>query len=279
VKQQLVLVAGIPAFFLASVASAALVTETFDSAASATANGWTALGDGVNGQVVGWSNTSDAGGTAGEGRAQLTKGWPARDGYRDLTIGGAFNINNAFSFSGQLDVFFNNTDVEAVNIGYSSTTTDHVAGIMVSRDNTTGEYRWGVIFSSPIGSNGTSGNQVDIFAGLGPTRTLTSGVDRTFTFSYDPAGNGGLGTVTASVSGAGDPVTVNLSSLQRTELGDTSWNAFGINRIPLGLVSSASNQADFRLDNLTYTVVPEPTATAALLLGTSLLARRRRRHT
>src|SRR5215213_5455343 len=81
------------------------VTEIFDSAASATLNGWVASGDGINGQVAGWSSTSEAGGAAaGEGRAQLSKGWPARDGYRDLTIGGAFTVNQGFSFSGKLDL-------------------------------------------------------------------------------------------------------------------------------------------------------------------------------
>jgi hypothetical protein len=274
VKHRFVLAAGIPTLLLTSVAGAALVTETFDSAASASANGWTATGDGVNGQVVGWSNTSDAGGTAGEGRAQLTKGWPSRDGYRDVTLGGAFTVNNAMEFTGKFDLAANSGDAEQIVFGYSSTTRDSAAGILFVRNSTTGAYQWGLLISSPDGSVRTT---LDVFGGFDASRAVTPGVDRTISFAYDPSANGGNGSVTGSVSGAGDPLTINLTANQRAELGDATYDAFGLNRVPLGLFSSTSNQADFRFDNLTYTVVPEPTATAMLLLGTSLLARRRRR--
>jgi hypothetical protein len=37
-------------------------TESFDPAGSAAANGWMAVGDGLDGQTVGWSNSAGAGG-------------------------------------------------------------------------------------------------------------------------------------------------------------------------------------------------------------------------
>jgi hypothetical protein len=271
--QRVLFAAGIPTLFLASIASAAIVTETFDSAASATANGWVATGDATNGQVAGWSGTNDAGGSLGEGRAQLTKGWPSRDGYRDMTLGGAFTVNDALSFTGKLDYFMSNGDAEQVVLGYSSTTRDSVAAVGFVKNATSGLYHWGVFLTSPNGA----ATQLDVFSGFDVSRVVAANTDRTVSFAYDPAANSGLGSVTASVSGAGAPITVNLASFQRSDLSDATYDAFGMNRVPLGLVASASNQADFRFDDMTYTVVPEPATAALTLLGGLALARARRR--
>ena len=56
-----------------------------------------------------------------------------------------------------------------------------------------------------------------------------------------------------------------------------SAQEYRVNRVPIGLLVSPSNQLDLRVDDLTYNVVPEPTAPALLAAITLLFPTRRRR--
>src|SRR3954471_24983419 len=86
----------------ASFGSGALAakTETFDSAGSAAAHGWIAVGSGLDGQTAGWINTSDAGGAPGEAQFDVRRG--AQVSYADLSLGMIINGNGGFTMNGQL---------------------------------------------------------------------------------------------------------------------------------------------------------------------------------
>jgi hypothetical protein len=49
-------------------------------------------------------------------------------------------------------------------------------------------------------------------------------------------------------------VTVDLHDTDRTRFNNARLDAFGISHAPLGNATSPSNTADFRIDDLTYTV-------------------------
>jgi hypothetical protein len=83
----------------------------------------------------------------------------------------------------------------------------------------------------------------------------------------------GSGRIVASVSGAGDPLTLDLTPANRALFDNAELNAFGIF---YGLFDPATTHlADYRFDDLSYTVLPEP-ATGITLLPLAFLLRRRR---
>jgi hypothetical protein len=250
-------------------ATAAQVTESFDTAASASAHGWVA--DGGTGSGLGFSNTSEAGGAPGEGRA-LVSG-PGSDGsYLDRTIGGTFTSSEPFMFEGKLDVLQTMPGLQNVAIGYhfGSRFRGDVLGLLFTDGATAPQMTWGIVGVAPR----TPGGSGAVFARAGSdlTRVVAPG-DRTFSFAYDPQGGDGSGRIVASVSGAGDPLTLDLTPANRALFDNAELNAFGVF---YGLFDPATTHlADYRFDDVSYTVLPEP-ATGLALLPLAFPVRRRR---
>src|SRR5262245_35886316 len=76
-------------------------TESFDTAASAAADGWVAAGSGVDGQTAGQIATNAAGGAPGEAQFDVFRG--AELSYLDTNLGMVINGNGGFSMTGKLN--------------------------------------------------------------------------------------------------------------------------------------------------------------------------------
>ena len=85
------------------------------------------------------------------------------------------------------------------------------------------------------------------------TRIITQGVPRTFSLVYDPNGES-FGTITASVSGAGNAIVHSLSETNRTLLSEAMYMQFGI--IHHATAVDQGHGEELRFDDLTYTGVP-----------------------
>jgi hypothetical protein len=254
-----------------STANAALISESFDSAASASANGWVAVGNGVDGQVVGWANDNLAGGVAGEGQFNVSRGAETR--YADTTLGMTINGNTSggFTMSGLLNITAigagGDTGVPPI-LGFFSSPTDYL-GIMFRNE---GALNWGIRMVK-------TGDGIVLGDGGGPDRNLALNTSRTFSMTFDPT-LGANGTITASVSDAGAPISFELSPFQRFQLNSMSFDNFGLFK-----QGNGADQNEFvrlRIDNVSYTGVgvPEPsTLTLVMLLGTVAFGLRKPRQT
>jgi len=255
------LVTGMVLLLMAGFVSSAgaAIIETFDSAASAAANGWVAVGNGVDGQVVGWIDSDDAGGVAGEAQYDASRG--GETSYADTTLGLTINgtTSGGFTMSGLLNLLAigDGGDTGAPPIlGFFSGPSDYL-GIMFRSE---GALNWGV-----RGTNTDDG--IYINAGGEPDRNLALNVSRTFSLTYDPSG-GTDGTITASVSDAGDPIVINLDSGQRSVLDAAAYDKLGIQKP--GNDADENSYVHLRLDNLSYTgvgaEVPEPSSLVAVAM-------------
>lgn len=245
--------------FRAAGSHAALVTEGFGTAQSALADGWLAAGNGLLSNVAGFSNTSDAGGAAGEARALFRRSSSAAlttAFYADVALGGAVPTSGVLNASGKFDV----TALSTPDFGFGA-----YLGYFSPSDNS----RLGIIFndSGPNLTWGlrivTPGGGLLVSTGLDAGHVVAPNTDRTFSLAWDPSiGNGRL---TGSISGAGAAQTIDLTPAQRASLDTAGFalSGFGLN-LPSASSSSSGNYADFRVDDATYTakaVTPTKTET------------------
>ena len=249
--------------------SAAVVTETFD-----VGPGWVSLGSGSNGNDFGYQpGTSHAGGSAGEAGGHFTRSTFIRY-YGDSDIGGILSLNEPFSASGRFDHTARNTPDfgTPLIIGHFSTSGLAKIGIDFT-DNGTQNLHWGlrVIFDD---------GRLDFNDGgsiAGPYPPIAPNVDRTWSYSWDPtAGANGVGQLFAAVDG----LTTSIDFTPEQRARGITLNAFGFSGVPAGDGRDRPNYyADMFIDDVTYTVVPEPSTVvlAALgLLGLAVFGRRRR---
>lgn len=240
-----------------STANAALINETFDTAGSAAANGWVAVGNGVDGQVVGWINDNQAGGTAGEGQFDVSRG--GETSYADTSLGLTINgtTSGGFTMSGLLNVTAigagGDTGVPPI-LGFFSSPNDFL-GIMFRNE---GALNWGIRMVK-------TGDGIVLGDGGGPDRNLGLNTSRTFSLTFDPT-VGANGTIMASVSGAGSSISYPLSAFQRFQLNSMSFDKFGL--FKPGNAADPNEFVRLRIDNVSYTgvTVPEPSALTLVTL-------------
>ena len=255
---------------LAAAPAMAAKYESFDSAASSAAHGWSAVGNGVDDQTVGWSATNAAGGAVGEAQFSVKRGVQAS--YADGNLGLTLNGNGAFSMTGKLTVAALSGTPDTGNppaLGFFSSATEFI-GITFRGDfdDLGNDLAWGLRFA-------TTGDGLRIASGGDASRKLSLNVPRTFSLSYDPAA-GAFGVVTAEVSGAGSPIVSALSEGNRDLLNGVAFSSAGLIKQAVG---AAPNGMDLRLDDLTYTgnAIPEPTTLTISLLGLASSMRLARR--
>jgi hypothetical protein len=252
-------------------ASAAKV-ETFDSAASAAAHGWSVVGTGLDGQTAGWIGSSDAGGSPGEAQFDVRRG--ASVLYADSNLGVTINGIGGFSMSGKLNLvgLVGTPDLGNPPILGFFTSPTQFLGIHLRGDfdDLGSDLAWGVRFA-------TTGDGLRINAGGDATRKIGVGVPRTFLLSYDPS-LGPFGTIHAEVSGAGAAIDSALSETNRDLLNGVALNLAGLIKSSTG---ANTNGINLRVDDLNYTgvAVPEPATplvAMSLVVGVAIFRSRAR---
>jgi len=189
-------------------------TESFDSAAAASANGWTLY----NGEVGwGWQNTNFAGGEPGEARAETFYAGIQR-WYADLDLGGTLTFSEDWQASGRMDFTANSASDGGMLFGFFnrdtsfSAETQTIAGFLLVN------------------------NQLRLRFERRPNtaiETLDFGLwvnaDHTFEIKYDADGGGpGVGRLTATVKSTSDPTAVTRSlDIDHDWVVGATLNSFG----------------------------------------------------
>jgi hypothetical protein len=274
----LVLSAVLQASWLASLAEAQTETQTFDTAAAATAAGWTGFRNTINNNNYGFSNTNNTGGLSPAGEAG---GIMARSAaisyYADTTLGTTFTRGTAFSASGEFDFFSvgNNFD-GGVQLGHIDPT---------DTTDTVGNSGQDVVGIQLLEDAGLNPNQMRVRAMIrfsdgneqfGNIFTIVgANTDRLWSYTFNPAGNGSL---SVSMDGPGGGVsTLNLVADGR----NFALTAFGLSTQDFGGLDG--RVVPLFIDNVTFSslgAVPEPASALiwSIVGGAGLvLARRRRR--
>jgi hypothetical protein len=233
------------------VATAQLKTETFDTQASASIDGWTDYRDQINGENYGWSNSNHAGGSPGEAGGLLVRTGGIRSWYADGAIG-SLSLNDYFNVSGQITITRPSTDAPYI-IGYFNTN-DPAGNLDLL----------GLSLAEGTGSQAGIGTRFQTFVGLaGPTAITHSstgsqqpppGETNFFTFTYDPnAGVNLEGRLTLNYTSIGTNWTtfVDLSASDR--ITGAAFNAFGLLVRAAGSTDTNTPLGVY-LDNLTYSV-------------------------
>jgi hypothetical protein len=240
-----------------------IFNETFDTQASASADGWTDYLDQTNGDDYGWSDTGNANGTPGEAGGNLVR-LSNRSYYADITVG-PLNLNDYVSASGVLFIAPPSTDA-AFDIGYFNTNdpagSQDVLALGLA-DGTSPSSR----ISVAVGLQ--NGSFLETFG----TAQLIAAVPVTWSLNYDPTagptGNGQL-TVNYTLSGAAYSTNINLTAAERVN--GATFNAFGI--FDRGLTTDTSSPMGIFVDNLTYTkgysLAPSSAPLGLQSTGTSL---------
>ena len=229
------------------------ITQTFDTAASASNAGWTTLRNTINNNNYGWNPGSEVSGTGGQAGGIFTRTISGSTGYyADLTIGESGTTSGTLdratetlSISGLMR--FSNEDFDgSIRLGYFNSGTfgnsgNSFLGLNIgepSPSNTSNPFRvWALV---------ESGSQTQI-----PTPILIN-QNQTYSFglTWTPTA-GGAGTLSGNVGGT----PFSLSAPAGTSL----FNAFGITNGWMVSNNSAQNTSGSYFDNVTYSVVPEPT--------------------
>lgn len=219
-------------------------TESFDSAISAGTNGWVELGSRENGQDFGFSDSTFAGGPAGEAGGTVKRD-PSRSEYVDVFGGTTLTLDDAIHASGRISIPDPYTGNLGHLIGHSDSrlvgqeTQANQMGLLVASSGT----RFNVHLSL---ANGVRRESVVVLP------TLTQGTVYDWEYHYDPAGGtSGNGSLTVHVISEG----VTNTGVYELTAGDRATGAefdcFGMTSRAL----SASEQfGTAYIDDVTYTV-------------------------
>jgi hypothetical protein len=245
---------------LTAGASAALVTETFDT----DLGNWT--DHDVSNSLPGWANSTNAGGdSAGEWGGTITRqSCSTRPWVGDETIG-------AISYTDPLKLKFTyeNSDISdgdrdpMVMFGYLDTSGANVTGSVMWLQL----HRW----SDGPGSSGLKlfigGQMVDSW---GYTHNTVSTMDLDYTYDSGT----GFATVTGLVTGtsAGDRTINKTTTAQAVGAAD----AVGLYLESSSSEGNSGRRRNWYIDDVTYGIVPEPATIAILGLGSLVLLRKRR---
>jgi autotransporter-associated beta strand protein len=229
----------------AGALQASTVTETFDSAESATTNGWTGVGNTTTNNNYGWSNTNDAGDAAGEAGGIFAR-TTALAYYAD-TNGGTLSRTAPLVMSGNFSLL-NDTFDGTFKLGFFNT--QAIATNFI-----------GINISEPSGASIDPFRGYAAVEGVGGASTpgaspilLAQDTPLTFNLTWTPSNAAdGSGTLTGTIGGT-DIGTIVVGP------GSGTFNAFGLVSGGLGN-SSAAKTAGCYFDDLTYTAATPTTYT------------------
>jgi autotransporter-associated beta strand protein len=239
---------------LAGGLQASTVTETFDSAASTAANGWTGSGNTANNNSYGWSDTQNVPGDA-QGEAGGVFARTSAFAYFADTNGGTLTRTDTLNMSGKFKLLNDNYD-GSFRLGFFNTAD-------------VGENFVGISFVEPEGGTGDPFRGYAVVGGTGGAGTgiipLTQTVTITFDLTWTPAvEEDGSGTLTGTITVPDpdfpeeDPDITNVNVA--VAAGEGTFNAFGL---ASGGSNNNQNQktAGCYFDDLTYTAVAPTTYT------------------
>jgi hypothetical protein len=227
------------------VVRAGVKSETFDSAASAAANGWVELGSRENGQDFGFTDTSFAGGPAGEAGG-VVKRDPLRAEYVDVFGGTTLTLDDHISASGKIIVPGPYDGNLGHLVGHSdskragqSLVQANQMGLLVATSGT----RFNVHLSL---ANDVRRESVIVL----PTLTSTTVYD--WEYAYDPnGGTTGNGALTVTVVGDGVTNTGVYELTADDRAAGAAFDCFGLTS--RALPSSAATGTAY-VDDVSYTV-------------------------
>jgi hypothetical protein len=228
------------------------VYQTFDTQASAQADGWAVFNNTINSNNYGWNSGNQVSGTGGQAGGIFTRTSPSSAGYyADLTIGqsgtvaGTLNrATDSLVLSGLLRL--SNEDFDGTfRLGYFNTGT---FGSLTSPF-------LGISISEPTGTT-TNPFRATIVTTETSSAVISLNQDQTYSFdlTWTPS-TGGAGTLSGTFAGQ----SVSVSALSATGI----YNAFGITSGYVGNNPTQNTNGSY-FDNITYSVVPEPTQMVAV---------------
>lgn len=238
-------------------------TATFDSEASAAAQGWVLYKPEPVINYFGWTNTSYAGGTPGEAGGTFQRIPDLGAGYyADTDLGGVLGLDDSLSASGRL-IFTNNVNFNAnIYLGHFNTNgfaglNNCFVGLLFNENSVTNLKVWAYMRLQ----DGT------VRSSASSTATLTN--IAYFDYNYNPNGNSGLGQLVVNLRDSSSNVlatqTLNLFAGDKdTGAQLNSWGA-SEGALPFGV-----NTIDMFWDNVSYTRMPQAAAAPADLSYTAL---------
>ena len=228
-------------------------TESFDTDVSTAAHGWTGYNNDIFPNVFGWSDTSYAGGNAGEAGGVFNRtsgaGW-----YADIDLNGSQDLNNWISASGRLVMTNNNSANNNWYLGHFNTNiffglVANFVGFQFAENNST-TIRVYAMVKLADGSSQASAPSVITFANIAY-----------FDYAYNPTGDGQL---VAQLLDASSNViyTATLNLVGGSKGTGAQLNAFGASEAALTLTTA---RISMFWDDATYTrlqALPQPEAVA-----------------
>lgn len=224
-------------------------TENFD-----VDPGWIVVGSGKNGNDFGYQTSSHAGGgSPGEAGGRFTRSEFVRY-YADTDIGGTMTLDQPFSASGKFactDAFHPDYGYP-FGVGHFSTSGYGMVGINFTEVDTDDlHWRAGIVLD-------------DFITGFGTTPLLVTENDRhTWAYDWNPTG-GTTGTGLLTVNLDSDIYTIELNPTDRAK--GATLDAFGFAGIAAPNRSYSDWYADMYIDDVTYSVIPEPSSILIWLL-------------
>ena len=219
----------IPEDWLATTPLQEVKTESFDQESAALENGWISNNPVPGVQTIGFSMTSHAGGSTGEGHAFWKRHEsPEASYYADTNMVRSVTFDDYFTASGTIEV--QNPTASLGDRGYLGFFHSAQDGPDGDSQNVTlagfsfDENNWSLSFWQT-----SSGYQSGLGRVDSPTTAITADTDLNFSFSYDPhGGDHGYGLLSGSLGG--QQQTVHLTPADRTALQGKSLDAFGLYR-------------------------------------------------
>jgi hypothetical protein len=168
---------------------------------------------------------------------------------------GKVSFNRGVSDSTTLIGFFHSEDSVRSNNSQDSATPENFVGAVIEGPSSEGHYFYPTYGVDQEGVRGSGGRGAPT-----PPYIYPNGDSHDWTLDYDPAGNGGTGSVTVTLDG--QAVTLNL---------DAGHKAIGAHFNRFGIITTHidGNGQTVYFDDLTYAIgiVPEPPASALLVIG------------
>jgi hypothetical protein len=243
-------IAAIGSFLAAHASAQSFETQPFDSAASATAAGWT--GEDNNdpdlGTEFGFSPTNNAGGSPGEAGGLFPRIQTPVAFYGDTNLGGTLTLDDPLIATGKFT---------ASNLGFDG---EVFLGWFDVSDIPDRTDFMGFQLREPNGDTNPDFRQLATYQlasgtiDAGDFVALPGDIRMDFTIEYDPDGGAGSGMLTVTMTPAGgQPISISneLSDADRQE--DAEFNAFGLTTSGGAGSNVPEQQVEIFIDDLRYT--------------------------